>query len=113
MPPDLRAVTGLSSIRLDVSAARRMSASPIVRTFSAWAANPGLPIASLVRAVRKLSTLESSSGTISAATWGAILGAAVSVTGLGASGAVRVSTASGGASGLGSGAAAEPSVVMG
>ena len=41
-PPFLRAWTGLSSSRLEVSAALRMSASPIVRTLSACAANSGL-----------------------------------------------------------------------
>ena len=38
----MSAWTGRSSSRLEVSAALRMSASPMVRTLSAWAANSGL-----------------------------------------------------------------------
>ena len=99
MPPSWRARTGCSSIRLDVSAALRMSASPMVRTLSAWAANSGLLTAVALSAVMKPSTLASSSGSASAETWGAIRGACVVVTAAGASGAVRVSVASGGVNG--------------
>ena len=105
IPPSLSAVTGLSSIRFEVSAALRMSESPIVRTFSACAANSGLPLWAEPRACRNESTLASSSGIASAATGGAIFGACVSCTCSGASGAVRVMTGSGGARGAGSAAA--------
>ena len=76
------------------------------------AADTGLPTFAFASEARKPSTFASSSGTISGATCGAIFGACVSTTGCAGSGAVRVSTGSGGASGEGSGAAAEPSVVM-
>ena len=105
-------MTGLSSIRLDVSAALRMSASPMVRTASAWCANSGLRAAVLVSATMNPSTLASSSGTSSGATWGAIAGACVATTAAGAGGAVRVSDACGGSSGAGAAAACSPGPVL-
>ena len=71
----------------------------MVRTFSAWAANSGLPAWVLVSALMNPSTLASSSGIASAATGGAIRGAAVSATWATGSGAVSVTTGSGGARG--------------
>ena len=108
MPPSLSARTGRSSIRLEVSAALRMSASPMVRTLSAWAANSGLLASVEPSACMNESTLASSSGTTSAATCGAIFGAWVSITRAGASAAVSWTTGSGGASGAAA-AAAPPS----
>ncbi len=40
-PPSCRALTGVLSSRFDVSAACRMSTSPMVRTSVAFAANSG------------------------------------------------------------------------
>ena len=90
-PPFLRAWTGRSSSRLEVSAALRMSASPMVRTFSAWAANSGLVGWAVASALRYSSTLASRTGMASSATAGAIFGAAVSWTAAGAAGATSVS----------------------
>ena len=82
-----------------------MSTSPMVRTASACCANSGLRAVVLVSAVMKPSTLASSSGTSPGATWGAIAGACVATTTGGGSGAVRVSVACGGSSGVGAAAA--------
>ena len=107
-PHSSNARTGRSSIRLEVSAALRMSASPIVRTLSACAASSGLLTCAAVRAAMKLSTLASSSGTASAQTCGAIRGAWVVDTCGGASGAVRVSEAFGASRGAAGAAAPAP-----
>ena len=78
-----------------------MSASPMVRTLLAWAANSGDRVWVVVRAWTKPSTRASSAGTTAASTWGAIDGAWVAATGAGGGGAVRVrALPSGGAKGL-------------
>ena len=68
MPPSFRARTGVCSSRFEVSAALRMSASPMVRTLLAWAANSGDRVWVVVRACRKPSTRASSAGTAAAST---------------------------------------------
>ena len=90
MPPSLSALTGVFRSRLEVSAALRTSASPMLRTLSACAANSGDRVCALVRAVRKPSTRASRAGTWAASTWGAIEGAWVAATRCGGAGAVRV-----------------------
>src|SRR5450759_5037141 len=97
--PSLSALTGVLSSRFDVSAALRMSASPMDRTASAWAAKSGEPVWALVIACMKESTFWSSTGTWAASTCGAIFGAWVAVTEATAGGASSVSVAVGGFSG--------------
>ena len=92
-PPSLSALTGVFSSRLEVSAARRMSWSPMVRTFAAWAENSGDRVWALVSASRNPSTRASSAGTWDGSTCGAIAGACVAATGLAGSGAVKVKVA--------------------
>ena len=112
MPPSLSAFTGVLSSRLEVSAALRMSWSPMLRTLLAWAANSGDRVWALVSASRNPSTRASSAGTCDGSTWGAIAGAWVVATGLGGSGAVRVSVATWSGGVRGDGAAAPAASVM-
>ncbi len=113
MAPFLRADTGLSSIRLDVSAARRMSASPMVRTFSAWAAKPGLPTASVLSAVEEAVDLGVQLGHHLGGDLWRHLGRGGLGDGLGCFGGGQGQNRLGRSERVGSGAAAwEPSVVM-
>ncbi len=73
--PSLSAFTGVLSSRFEVSAALRMSASPMDRTASAWAAKSGEPVCAFVMACMKASTFWSSTGTCAESTCGAIFGA--------------------------------------
>ena len=101
-PPSLIARTGACSSRLEVSAAFRMSASPMLRTLAAWAANSGDRVCAVSSAFRNPSTLSSRAGTVAGSTCGAMAGACVAATGRGGSGAVRVNAlTSGGARGVG------------
>jgi len=108
-PPSCIALTGILSRRFDVSAARRMSASPIVRTSLALALNCGELGSVDMSASTYPDTLASRPGSAVAGTAGASFGAAVAATAWGGAGAVRVSMLScgaGGASGAGCAAAA-------
>src|SRR3954449_125930 len=67
-PPSCRAFTGLPSMRLLVSAARRISSSPMVRTSFALAVKSGEPVAVPSRPEREESTVSFGTGRAGAGT---------------------------------------------
>ena len=98
----MRARTGVCSSRFDVSAALRMSASPMLRTLAAWVANSGDRVWAVISACMKPSTLRvqrRDAGRIDLRGHRRRLGRG---DGRGGGGAVRVSASpSGGANGAG------------
>ncbi len=80
-PPSRSSLTGIWSRRLDVSAAPRMSESPMSRMSSALRASSGEPTCAAISPSTYAETFASSPGSAASGICGAIAGAAVVATG--------------------------------